>query len=126
MVREVLECTETAVREHPVVRYLPQFFAREVQIRAVFPARCLVGQMREAFEPELAGAGNLVALLRENHREETGGEVGISPYLRRDPQQEARLAAAARAENELVNVRVSRTLANYFHERFELAGPHAE
>ena len=125
-VREVQQSAETPIAERPVVADGAQVFEGAAQVGAALPPRRLVGQAGQAFQPELPGGGNLVALLREDDGEEGGRQPGIPAHFRRDPQEQARLSAAARADDDLVRVRASGAFAEHLHDRLELAHPHAK
>ena len=125
-VREVLQGADTAVPEQPVVPDGPQLLESAPQIGAVVSSRRLIGQARQAFEPEFAGGRDFVALFREDHREEARGEPVVPDYLGFDPQQQARLAAAARPDDDLVRVGVSVAFPERFDDRIEFSGPHAK
>ena len=125
-VREVEEGGEAAFAEGPVVANGAQVLDGQPQIGAALPVRRLVGQAGQALQPELPGGPDLVALLREDDGEEAGRQRDVPAHLRRDPQEQARLPAAARADHDLVRVRASGAFAQHLDDGFELARPHAE
>ena len=125
-VREIQESGEAALAKRPVVADGAQILDGQAQVGAVLPLWRLVREAGQTFQPELPGAGDLVALLREDDGEEGGRQPGIPAHLGRDPQEQARLPAAARADHDLVLVRASGALAQHLDDRIELARPHAE
>ena len=76
----------------------------------------LVGQSGQAFQPELAGGGNLVTFFREDNWEEVFRQALVTANFGCNSQQQACLAAAARANDDLVGVRVSRAFAEVFDQ----------
>ena len=97
-----------------------------MQVWGIFTFRRLVGQARQALQPELAGGAHLVALLGEDDGEEASRQVGVAAHFRGNAQQQARFAAAARADDDLVLVRVARTRTQRLDQRLELVRPYAE
>ncbi len=125
-IREVLKSAEAAVGQRPIVPDRPQLFERAAQVRAVAAVRRLLRQAGEAFEPELSGAGDFVAFFGEDDREEAGREPGVPAYLCADPQQQTRLAAAARPDHDLMLIRTAGARPHNLDHRRELVGAHAE
>ena len=125
-IRELLQGTQAPLPERPVISYAPEFIESAAQVWLAFPARCLACQAGQTFEPELANRSDLIALLREHHREEPRREVIVPANLCGDPQQEARLAAAASSDHDLMNVCIPAAFAQHFQNRFVFFDPNAE
>ena len=125
-VGEIQQGGEATLAERPVVVNGSQVGKRGVEVRRILPFRGLDGQAGQALEPELAGSAHLVALLGEDDGEEASRQVGIAAHFRGNAQQQARLAAAARADDDLVLVRVARTRAQRLDQRLEFVRPYAE
>ena len=122
---EVQQRAETTIGQLLVVADCAQLLDRAVQIGGVFPARGLSCQIGETLQPELTCRPDLVALLREGDREIARRQRRVPPCFRRDAQKQARLPAAARADHDLVRVRVSGALAQNLDEHLELRRSHA-
>ena len=97
-----------------------------MQVGGILSVRCLIGQAGQALQPELTGGAYFVAFLREDDGEETVRQIGISAHLRSNAQEQARLAAATRADDDLVRVRAAGAIAQHLDHRLELARPYAE
>ena len=114
------------VRKRLIVSDRSELPCRLAQIRAVLLGSRLIGELGQTLKPELASGRDFVALLSETNREQAAGEFGIAADLGGDAEQQGRLAAAARSDDDLVLVRVSGAAPEGFDDRLELVSPHAE
>ena len=82
---EIEQDPEAPIGKRPVIHIAAQSLRCAVQIRVLRAAGRLVGELGQAFQPELSGGGHLVAFFGEENREEGSGQRGIAAYFGRQP-----------------------------------------